>query len=90
MMGGGGGVTNILGVGGPVPPLANPTNNPPLSAYAAAAAAPSIANNNDPYTPLITGGVHQLSPQEKINRELFVGNTPPGTSEALLMQFLVR
>ena len=89
MMGGGGGVTNILGVGGPVPPLANPTN-PPLSAYAAAAAAPSIANNNDPYTPLITGGVHQLSPQEKINRELFVGNTPPGTSEALLMQFLVR
>ena len=89
MMGGGGGVTNILGVGGPVPPLANPTN-PPLSAYAAAAAPPALANNNDPYTPLITGGVHQLSPQEKINRELFVGNTPPGTSEALLMQFLVR
>lgn len=29
-----------------------------------------------------------LSPQDKINRELFVGNTPPGTSEALLMQFL--
>jgi len=26
--------------------------------------------------------------QDKINRELFVGNTPPGTSEALLMQFL--
>jgi len=26
--------------------------------------------------------------QEKINRELFVGNTPPGTSEALLLQFL--
>jgi len=25
---------------------------------------------------------------EKINRELFVGNTPPGTSELLLMQFL--
>lgn len=25
---------------------------------------------------------------EKINRELFVGNTPPGTSEMLLMQFL--
>jgi len=29
-----------------------------------------------------------LSAQDKINRELFVGNTPPGTSEALLMQFL--
>ena len=26
--------------------------------------------------------------QEKINRELFVGNTPSGTSELLLMQFL--
>eukprot|EP00978_Attheya_sp_CCMP212_P010185 scaffold24468_cov47-Attheya_sp.AAC.1 len=26
--------------------------------------------------------------QEKVNRELFVGNTPPGTSEMLLMQFL--
>ena len=26
--------------------------------------------------------------QDKINRELFVGNTPPGTSELLLMQFL--
>lgn len=29
-----------------------------------------------------------LSEIEKINRELFVGNTPPGTSELLLMQFL--
>jgi hypothetical protein len=28
------------------------------------------------------------SAQDKINRELFIGNTPPGTSEALLMQFL--
>lgn len=27
-------------------------------------------------------------PDIKINRELFVGNVPPGTSEALLMQFL--
>ena len=26
--------------------------------------------------------------QEKINRELFVGNTPPGTSEMLLLHFL--
>ena len=30
----------------------------------------------------------QLAAQEKINRELFVGNTPPGTSEMLLQQFL--
>jgi hypothetical protein len=30
----------------------------------------------------------QLAAQEKINRELFVGNTPPGTSEMLLLQFL--
>ncbi|KAG7359653.1 RNA recognition motif containing protein [Nitzschia inconspicua] len=30
----------------------------------------------------------QQAAQEKINRELFVGNTPPGTSEMLLLQFL--
>mmetsp|Transcript_13523 Transcript_13523/g.19107 ORF Transcript_13523/g.19107 Transcript_13523/m.19107 type:complete len:426 (-) Transcript_13523:277-1554(-) len=30
----------------------------------------------------------QQAAQEKINRELFVGNTPPGTTEMLLMQFL--
>lgn len=29
-----------------------------------------------------------LNAQDKISRELFVGNVPPGTSEALLMQFL--
>ena len=29
-----------------------------------------------------------LLAHDKINRELFVGNVPPGTSEALLMQFL--
>lgn len=44
--------------------------------------------------PLTTGGIPSaimhahLSAQEKINRELFVGNTPPGTSEMLLLQFL--
>jgi hypothetical protein len=44
---------------------------------------------------LVTGGYtlpqqqqQLLTPQDKINRELFVGNVPPGTSEALLMQFL--
>jgi hypothetical protein len=30
----------------------------------------------------------QQAAQDKINRELFVGNTPPGTSEMLLLQFL--
>ena len=29
----------------------------------------------------------QQSTQDKINRELFIGNTPPGTSELLLLQF---
>lgn len=29
-----------------------------------------------------------ISEMEKISRELFVGNTPPGTSELLLLQFL--
>jgi RNA recognition motif-containing protein len=44
--------------------------------------------------PLTTGGMPsamlyaQQSAQEKIHRELFVGNTPPGTSEMLLSQFL--
>jgi splicing factor U2AF subunit len=31
--------------------------------------------------------VAQQAAQDKINRELFVGNTPPGTSEMLLLQF---
>lgn len=30
----------------------------------------------------------QQAATDKVNRELFVGNTPPGTSEMLLMQFL--
>lgn len=30
----------------------------------------------------------QKNAQDKVNRELFVGNTPPGTSEMLLLQFL--
>jgi hypothetical protein len=34
------------------------------------------------------GSNAQQAAQEKINRELFVGNTPPGTSEMLLLQFL--
>jgi len=30
----------------------------------------------------------QQAAQDKVNRELFVGNTPPGTSEMLLLQFM--
>jgi len=67
------GGNNLLGTGGSVPPLAN--NN--LSAYA-----PQGAQYQGGH---ITGG---LSAHDKLCRELFVGNTPPGTSEALLMQFL--
>eukprot|EP00934_Nitzschia_sp_Nitz4_P000819 Nitzschia sp. Nitz4//scaffold70_size99833//26396//27725//NITZ4_004590-RA/size99833-processed-gene-0.6-mRNA-1//1//CDS//3329557120//819//frame0 len=39
-----------------------------------------------PNASLVTGGPNAA--MEKINRELFVGNTPPGTSEMLLLQFL--
>jgi RNA recognition motif-containing protein len=43
-------------------------------------------------SPAAPGGVNsilvaQQSAQDKINRELFIGNTPPGTSEMLLLQF---
>lgn len=34
------------------------------------------------------GFIGGSGPDTKLSRELFVGNTPPGTSEALLMQFL--
>lgn len=75
-----GGATNLLGIGGSVPPLANPSSSP----YGpAGGTAPALSGGLG----MITGG-HALSAQDKINRELFVGNTPPGTSEALLMQFL--
>lgn len=48
--------------------------------------APPLANEMPPAIPNMM--VHaQQAAQEKINRELFVGNTPPGTSEALLLQF---
>jgi hypothetical protein len=39
---------------------------------------------------LIPGLNLNLMAQDKINRELFVANTPPGTSEALLQEFLNR
>ena len=51
-----------------------------------AAARPPLSNTGG--LPLGAGYSTTLSAQDKINRELFVGNTPPGTSEALLMQFL--
>ena len=42
---------------------------------------PVVVNTNAMY------GAQQAQ-QDKINRELFVGNTPPGTSELLLLHFL--
>lgn len=65
-----------LGMGGSIPPLANPAMTPGAAAFAGGSS--SIA---------MMSAVAQNA-QDKINRELFVGNTPPGTSEALLMQFL--
>ena len=40
-----------------------------------------------PNTTMMFSSVQQAA-NEKINRELFVGNTPPGTSELLLLHFL--
>lgn len=37
---------------------------------------------------MLAAGIPQNSAQEKMNRELFVGNTPPGTSELLLLHFV--
>jgi hypothetical protein len=39
--------------------------------------------NPGPFPPPLAGPTN-----DKINRELFVGNTPPGTSELLLLHFL--
>lgn len=52
-----------------------------LSAYA-----PS--HHNLPPLPNTFTPNQQLASQDKINRELFVGNTPPGTSELLLLHFM--
>lgn len=55
--------------------------------------APPLANYPG-MAPMTTGGMSnilltaQTAAHEKVNRELFIGNTPPGTSEMLLMQFL--
>eukprot|EP00581_Thalassiosira_minuscula_P001375 CAMPEP_0183745768 /NCGR_PEP_ID=MMETSP0737-20130205/66410_1 /TAXON_ID=385413 /ORGANISM="Thalassiosira miniscula, Strain CCMP1093" /LENGTH=498 /DNA_ID=CAMNT_0025981447 /DNA_START=100 /DNA_END=1596 /DNA_ORIENTATION=- len=64
-----------LGGAGGVPPLSN------IGAVAASTA-PALSGS------LAMMSAAAQSAQDKINRELFVGNTPPGTSEALLMQFL--
>eukprot|EP00543_Licmophora_paradoxa_P008457 CAMPEP_0202445466 /NCGR_PEP_ID=MMETSP1360-20130828/4290_1 /ASSEMBLY_ACC=CAM_ASM_000848 /TAXON_ID=515479 /ORGANISM="Licmophora paradoxa, Strain CCMP2313" /LENGTH=425 /DNA_ID=CAMNT_0049061753 /DNA_START=72 /DNA_END=1349 /DNA_ORIENTATION=+ len=55
----------------------NNTNTTTTTTTSAAATATSIAS-----------AVVASAEQEKINRELFVGNTPPGTTELLLRQFL--
>mmetsp|Transcript_9558 Transcript_9558/g.28532 ORF Transcript_9558/g.28532 Transcript_9558/m.28532 type:complete len:408 (+) Transcript_9558:146-1369(+) len=62
------------GAGG-LPPVA------PYGGLTATGAIPSLS-----HLPVLSNA--HLAAQEKINRELFVGNTPPGTSEMLLLQFL--
>lgn len=64
---------------------------PILAVTAGVAAQPTIAmptTNNNNYTSLSMMAMMPTIADTKINRELFVGNVPPGTSEALLMQFL--
>jgi RNA recognition motif-containing protein len=48
---------------------------------------PPLANNVPSAVPGMMMHAQQAA-QDKIHRELFVGNTPPGTSELLLMQFV--
>ena len=45
-------------------------------------------NNNNNNSALSSILAAQQAAQDKVNRELFVGNTPQGTSEMLLVQFL--
>lgn len=69
-------------MGGPT----NPTNQMnQMSAYAPNTMSGGAANLPFVNPILLTA---QQAAQDKINRELFVGNTPPGTSEMLLLQFL--
>jgi len=65
------------------------TNNyPPQAQYSAYGNAQPGFNAGLPSLQVPVFGVASQTAQEKINRELFVGNTPPGTSEMLLLQFL--
>lgn len=66
----------IGGSGSGLPPLANPAMTPGAQAFAGGGSSLAMMSAS------------AQNAQDKINRELFVGNTPPGTSEALLMQFL--
>jgi len=66
------------------PMYSAPVGLPPVAPYGGMAAPGSIPSLS--HLPALSNA--HLSAQEKINRELFVGNTPPGTSEILLLQFL--
>lgn len=48
---------------------------------------PALAIPQQPQLSAV-GGVMTTQQQDKINRELFVGNTPPGTSELLILHFV--
>lgn len=64
-------------------PLAMPTAA--AAAMMSSNIAPPLSMNNNS---MMMMPMSALLLDTKINRELFVGNVPPGTSEALLMQFL--
>merc|ERR1712238_86382 len=64
------------------------SNYPPQTQYSAYGNAQPGFNAGLPSLQVPVFGVASQTAQEKINRELFVGNTPPGTSEMLLLQFL--
>mmetsp|Transcript_6642 Transcript_6642/g.15887 ORF Transcript_6642/g.15887 Transcript_6642/m.15887 type:complete len:682 (+) Transcript_6642:182-2227(+) len=65
-----------------------PGSFPPVTPYGGGMGAPGSIPTL-PTLPAFAAATNvHLAAQEKINRELFVGNTPPGTSEMLLLQFL--
>lgn len=65
-----------------------PGNLPPALPYGGGMGALGSIPNLPPLPAFAAATNAHLAAQEKINRELFVGNTPPGTSEMLLLQFL--
>lgn len=70
-------------------PSSGTMSQPLLMANTATASASSLQPNFTPPLSMMMMMVpNTVAVDTKINRELFVGNVPPGTSEALLMQFL--
>jgi len=72
------------GLPGGMPPTMNAMQSGAMGALPTFSAAPT-AIVPSALTSILAA---QQAAQNKVNRELFVGNTPPGTSEMLLLQFL--